>query len=88
MDTESAKATLSFIYYVAAGVGLLLAGIRIVYGWFRDYDNATRFTKDMALQHLPYIYSTLTAICKKLEIENELPPLVNFSSTDGAKPQA
>lgn len=74
------KESLSFVYYLAGAIALVLAGIRVLYGWFKDYDASTRFTKDMALYHLPYIYTTLTAISSKLGIPDlKPPPNINFS---------
>jgi len=73
---------LNTIYYVLGCLAVLIAGIKIGYGWFRQYDNATRFTKEMAKHHLPYIYNSLYAISKHLGIDTERPPDIKFQDDD------
>lgn len=73
------KALVTFIYYLAGAVAGILVFIRLLYGWFRDFDNSQRFTHDMALIHLPHIYDCLEKIGDALGIELEATPAVNFS---------
>lgn len=77
----SLKEHLPDIYYTVGALSFVSVFIRVVYGWFRDWDNAQRFTADMAKVHLPYIYNCLSRIASKLELEPFPPPPVNFSYT-------
>ena len=70
---------LSYIYYLAGAIAFLAAFIRVLYGWFRDYDNSIRFTSDMATAHLPYLYKALQIIATSLGVPLEAPPPINFS---------
>jgi len=70
------------LYYTLGAATFLVLSVRFLYGWFRDYDNATKFTRDMAKHHLPFIYTQLNQICKKLDIEEAQPPLINFTDEE------
>jgi hypothetical protein len=72
--------TLQDFYYGIGAVAFVLAFIRIVYGWFRDFDNAQKFTADMARVHLPYIYNCMFRIANKLDLELDQAPTVNFAN--------
>ncbi|CAN5950538.1 unnamed protein product [Sphagnum jensenii] len=65
-----------------AGLGALLVFIRIVYTWFKDFDNSQRFIYDMAQTHLPYVYSSLERIADKLDVALEDRPNINFTQKD------
>lgn len=69
----------SSIYYLIGALSFISVFIRVVYGWFRDYDNAQKFAADMAKVHLPYIYNCLNRIATKLEVQLPDRPEVNFS---------
>jgi hypothetical protein len=70
---------ISFIYYLIGAVAFVLVFIRLLYGWFRDFENGQRFTTDMAKVHLPYIYNSLNKIGDALGVELDHNPPVNFS---------
>lgn len=74
------KEGLSLFYYMVGAVAFVLAFIRVLYGWFRDFDNANRFTADMAMVHLPYIHHALRKLAERLEVDLESAPPINFSS--------
>lgn len=84
---EHIKQAVSLSYYIMGGLAFLAALIRVLYGWFRDYDNAIRFTTDMANSHLPYVYQSLQRIANKLDVELEAPPAINFSQGKNATQQ-
>lgn len=73
------------LYYIAGGASFLAVFVRIVYTWFRDFDNAQRFTTDMARVQLPYIHNCLFLIAKKLDLDLDIPPPVNFTYTKSEK---
>jgi len=68
-------------YYILAALAVVAVLIRVVYSFFRDFDNAKRFTSDMASIHLPYIYDCMNRIANKLDIELGKTPPVNFSTS-------
>lgn len=72
---------LSDLYYLVGALSFISVFIRVVYGWFKDYDNAQRFTADMAKVHLPYIYNCMFRIANRLDLELDQAPTVNFSYT-------
>lgn len=74
------KDSISLVYYMIGAVAFVLAFIRILYGWFRDFDNANRFTSDMATVHLPFIYKALCKLAERFDIELEQSPIINFST--------
>jgi hypothetical protein len=73
--------SLSYAYYLAGAIAFLAATVRVLYGWFRDYDNAVRFTTDMATAHLPYLYEGLQTIATSLGVPLKPPPTINFSQS-------
>lgn len=73
------KDSIAFVYYTIATVSVILVFIRLVYAWFRDFDNSQRFITDMAKVHLPHIYDCFEKIADRLDIKLEKAPTVNFS---------
>lgn len=76
---HTAVQTLSYIYYLAGALAFIAALVRVLYGWFRDYDNSVRFTTDMATTHLPYLYEGLQTIATSLGVPLKPAPTINFS---------
>lgn len=77
--TPGVKEILSNVYYLAGALAFLAALVRVLYGWFRDYDNSVRFTNDMATTHLPYLYKGMQTIAASLGVTLEPAPAINFS---------
>lgn len=73
------KDNVSVIYYSIGAVSFILMALRMVYSWYRDYDNANRFTSDMALIHLPYIHQALRRVAERLGVDLDPSPMINFS---------
>jgi len=76
---HGAVQAISYIYYLVGALAFLAAFIRVLYGWFRDYDNSVRFTADMATTHLPYLYEGMRTIAASLGVSLKPAPPINFS---------
>jgi hypothetical protein len=78
----SFKEGLSLFYYLLGALAAIIAVIRVLYGWFKDYDNSTQFTQDMAQTHLPHIYKSLARIADKLDVDLEDCPPIMFTTRE------
>lgn len=73
------KEIVTLIYYGSATISIILVAVRLLYTWFKDFDNSQRFITDMAQVHLPYIYDCFEKIGKRLDVPLDERPIVNFS---------
>jgi hypothetical protein len=73
-------------YYALGALALCAALIRVLYTWFRDYDNTQHFVSDLALIHIPYINNCLGKIADKLDIALDQNPPVNFTYARKPRP--
>ncbi len=60
--------------------------LRWLHRRMRDDEITRAFVRDVALNHLPHIYSALRQIAAHQGIELEEPPLVQFLDLDGRRP--
>jgi hypothetical protein len=80
-------------YYLAGVVPLVVQCLlfaRWLHRRLRDDEIERAFVRDMALNHLPHVYSALRQIAEHSGIALEEPPLVRyveFSSGEGKSPR-
>jgi hypothetical protein len=64
----------------------LLVLLRWLHRHMRDAEISRAFVRDVALNHLPHIYTALRQIAAHQGIELEEPPLVQFLDLNGVAP--
>ncbi len=69
---------LGFLTAVAPVLLQLLLLLRWLHRHMRDSEITRAFVRDVALNHLPHIYSALRQIAAQQGIELEEPPLLQF----------
>lgn len=69
---------LAEVAYGAGAVTFILTCFKYAFDWFFDYRNATAFTRELALVHLPHIYRTQRLIAKALGVEIDDDPPISF----------
>ena len=67
---------------IITAVGLVAGAVIAVYKIVRDGQMARAFAKDIAINHLPHLYHTVSLIAKKLEIEVDDPPPIRYLPFD------
>ena len=60
--------------------------LRWLHRRMRDDEIVRAFVRDIATNHLPHIYSALSAIAQQQGIELRDPPLVRFVDLNGRRP--
>src|SRR2546428_724187 len=86
----------SLLHFPLSSVLLALAPVLLQFGLFlrwlhrrmRDDEITRAFVRDVALNHLPHIYSALRAIAAEQGITLEEPPLVQFLDLNGQRRRA
>jgi len=81
------------LHFPLSSVLLALAPVLLQFGLFlrwlhrrmRDDEITRAFVRDVALNHLPHIYSALRAIAAEQGITLEEPPLVQFLDLNGRR---
>ncbi len=72
----------SFFLGLLTALGPILLQLLVLLRWLhrhmRDNEITRAFVRDVALNHLPHIYSALRQIAAQQGIELEEPPLVQF----------
>jgi hypothetical protein len=70
------------LYYSLSAISFFLVFVRLVYTWFRDFDNSQKFICDMADTHLPYLYTSIQRIADKLDVELPATPSIKFTNKE------
>lgn len=56
-----------------------------IFRWLMRINSTYRFSKSMAENHLPHLYRGQRMIAKKLGIDLDDDPIINFSDSNGHK---
>jgi hypothetical protein len=64
----------SAIYYSGVGAVLLGTTLRFLYRLIKGHNDDAELLNDLREEHLPYMYSSLSKIAKKLDVDLDEPP--------------